>query len=327
MQSLVNMSSNNTSSVPLQENNQTVTDVVNETVNEVLDKALKQVSEEISRQTQPFTPSQANVSNLPNLSKSLSNLPTIHTPTFKKVNKSSGKARKNKKVNTAINKPKRAKNPIIKLTDDDKSKISISELKAKCRELGIKGYSKKTKDELMDLLLQSFNDNAEVQKISLLVKNVQHLKKICRELGVRGYSKKKKTELVDIICEERDHKHKIESAIDDFLQNKPIPDYLLTKTIMMNCYRYIESKKLNISLEDAVQCILDDYSQIKRDIIKLLCKKIKKKTVGENVENKQDVQQTTNTTNNTNNNASNNTKNKQNSHEKNNQQSNQSDKK
>ena len=192
----------------------------------------------------------------------------------KSKRKSDGSVTKQSKSRAKKEKP--VKETIKLLSDEDKSKISISELKAKCRELGVRGYSKKTKEELMDLLLKSFNNDQEVQKISLLVKNVQHLKKICRELGVRGYSKKKKNELVDIICEEREHKQKIETEIDNCLENKPIPDYLLTKTIMMNCYKYIESKKLNISLKEAVKCISDDYTQIKRDIIKLLCKKIKK---------------------------------------------------
>ena len=161
-------------------------------------------------------------------------------------------------------------------SDQDKSKISIAELKAKCRELGIKGYSKKTKNEIIKMLVDNFSDDPTVQKIALLVEKVQELKKICHELGIRGYSKKKKTELVQIICNAREHQKEIEDQLDAFFAENTVPECLMTKDIILACYRYVEAKSLDVTLQKCMQFVSDQYPQIQRDITKILCKRIKK---------------------------------------------------
>ena len=68
------------------------------------------------------------------------------------------------------------------------SKFTVLHLKNKCRILGISGYSKLTKDELIDLI-----------ELTLLNFTVQQLKELCKILEISGYSKLNKDELVDLI--------------------------------------------------------------------------------------------------------------------------------
>jgi hypothetical protein len=68
------------------------------------------------------------------------------------------------------------------------SKFTVSHLKDKCKILGISGYSKLTKDELIDLI-----------ELTLLNLTVQQLKELCKILEISGYSKLTKDELVYLI--------------------------------------------------------------------------------------------------------------------------------
>ena len=68
------------------------------------------------------------------------------------------------------------------------SKFTVLHLKDKCRILRISGYSKLTKDELIDLI-----------ELTLLNFTVQQLKELCKILEISGYSKLTKDELVYLI--------------------------------------------------------------------------------------------------------------------------------
>lgn len=164
--------------------------------------------------------------------------------------------------------------------------VSINELKQKCRQFGIKGYSKKTKKQIIGMLVAEHGDNEEIQRIELLVQNVKSLKVICNKLGIRGYSKKKKSELVDIICNTRLHKKELSDQLDEMLQSSALPDYLLTKAILMVCYELIETKKIEMSLKECVEYLSENYELIQQDIVKILYKRIKKqiKTVDDKPE-------------------------------------------
>ena len=69
--------------------------------------------------------------------------------------------------------------------------LIVKELKEKCKEQDIKGYSKLKKDELIKLL-------TPLEKLS-----VKDLKERCKEQGIKGYSKLKKQQLLDLLkdCE------------------------------------------------------------------------------------------------------------------------------
>ena len=159
----------------------------------------------------------------------------------------------------------------------DKSKISIVELKSICKQLGVKGYSKKTKNEIIQLLLQKFCDDPKVQRIELLVKNVQYLKKICHDLQIRGYSKKKKTELVDIICEVRQHNQKLLDQLDEFLQQDNRQVDPLYKSFFLKSLCKMETKNIMFSVAAAAKCIFGKHGEIEKEIVKLFYKRIIKR--------------------------------------------------
>jgi hypothetical protein len=162
-------------------------------------------------------------------------------------------------------------------TRKDESMISIAELKAKCRALGIKGYSKKKKNEIVELLLSNFPDDAEIQKIALLVKNVKLLKKICYQLGIRGYSKKKKTQLVEIISVTQKHKQQLTNNIAKAMDENPNSKNIsIPQDIIFQCFEALESKGCEMAVEVLVKHLTDNYPLVQKDIVKAICKRIRK---------------------------------------------------
>ena len=159
----------------------------------------------------------------------------------------------------------------------DKSKISIVELKSICKQLGVKGYSKKTKSEIIQLLLGKFKDDPKVQRIELLVKNVQYLKKICHELQIRGYSKKKKTELVDIICSVRQHNKELSDELNGFLREYNLEADDLYQRIFLKALNKMEAKKIPFSVTSASRAIFGKNGEIEKEVVKLFYKRIMKR--------------------------------------------------
>ncbi len=163
-----------------------------------------------------------------------------------------------------------------KKSSKNSTMISIAELKTICRERGIKGYSKKTKSQIISLLRDNYKDDKEIEEIILLVKNVKELKKLCYEMGIRGYSKKKKRELVDIVWKTKNYEKQIEKKLDQLLLNSKLPFYFASKNIILSCFYKIHLKNKEISLEECYQYINKKYDPITKDIVKYLCKKINK---------------------------------------------------
>ena len=168
--------------------------------------------------------------------------------------------------------------------------ISITELKNTCKKYGIKGYSKKKKSQIVDMLVEKYASNDDIKRIVLLVKNVKELKKICNELGIRGYSKKKKLHLVETILETQAHKDSIATYIDQFLDANPFPESLLTESILVYCYELIERKNIECSLEEFCQYV-SDYETIRKDITKMIYKSIKKQVKNDDDDDDDDGKQ------------------------------------
>lgn len=74
-------------------------------------------------------------------------------------------------------------------------KLTVIELKKKCKEKGIKGYSKMKKNELIQLLKPETKKSAPTHDTLTLV----DLKKECKEKGIKGYSKMKKNQLLKLL--------------------------------------------------------------------------------------------------------------------------------
>src|SRR6056300_189949 len=73
----------------------------------------------------------------------------------------------------------------------DFSKMSRNDLINKCKELGIKKFSNKKKNELIKLIHNSKMDFSKMSRNDLINK--------CKELGIKKYSNKKKNELIQLI--------------------------------------------------------------------------------------------------------------------------------
>ena len=85
----------------------------------------------------------------------------------------------------------------------DLKKLSVIELKKKCKESGLKGYSKLKKVELVQLLKKS-QSKQETKKFApkLDKLTVADLKKKCKEKGIKGFSKMKKNQLLKLLYPE-----------------------------------------------------------------------------------------------------------------------------
>lgn len=154
--------------------------------------------------------------------------------------------------------------------DDDKQPmVSISQLKSKCRKLGLTGYSKKTKNEIVEMLLNHSPEDEEIQQIALLVKNVQVLKKKCKELGIRGYSNKKKNEIVKIIHTKTKYQTELEQKLEALLETYPID--FLSKSLILKCYTRV-LKFHKISLQDFVKFVNENSAKIQKVVAYKICK-------------------------------------------------------
>ena len=85
----------------------------------------------------------------------------------------------------------------------DLKKLSVIELKKKCKERGFKGYSKLKKVELVQLLKKPQPKQETKKSAPKLDKlTVSDLKKKCKENGIKGFSKMKKNQLLKLLYPE-----------------------------------------------------------------------------------------------------------------------------
>lgn len=83
------------------------------------------------------------------------------------------------------------KSPKIPL---DLQKLKVKELISLAKQLGLKGYSKLTKDKLINLIQSPYSPTKELKKL-----NVKELKNLAKNLNLKGYSKMKKDDLIKIL--------------------------------------------------------------------------------------------------------------------------------
>ena len=93
--------------------------------------------------------------------------------------------------------------------------VLVKELHKKCKELGIKGYSKLKKADLENLL----KSHGQVMEQPPTTKKwtVVQLKKKCKEMKVKNCSKKKKAELLQLVDDKKQKK-----TVDPFQRKKRI---------------------------------------------------------------------------------------------------------
>ena len=156
------------------------------------------------------------------------------------------------------------------------NKISIPELKAKCKQMDIKGYSKKKKTEIVTLLIDNSKGDPEIAKIALLAKTVKDLKKECKSLKLKGYSKKKKRELVESIYNTRKKIEKVNNEIEKLYSPNCFPDYLLTKELLKKCYWQIQKTKPDITIKFFLRHLKNYFDYIEKETIKIIVRRTKK---------------------------------------------------
>lgn len=158
----------------------------------------------------------------------------------------------------------------------DDAMISIAELKAKCKALNIKGYSKKNKDEIVKMLLKDHGDDPEIQKIELLVENTKSLKNICCQMKLKGYSVMKKNELVELILDTRNKNKELQEAICAYVDSNQ--DYLrqTTQNVLRKCFEETERKNMNLTLKQMLECF-ETNEKFENYLVKTLFKLISKK--------------------------------------------------
>ena len=160
-----------------------------------------------------------------------------------------------------------------KKDQQETNKISIYQLKKMCKENKIKGYSKKKKNELVELLLATC-DTKEVKRAVFLAKTVKELKQRCKELKIKGYSKKRKIDLVNIIQQKEKENEELIKAIDTKYDATEKEEYLSTKDIIKRCYNC--PKIGDIKLDEIIQYFTQQEEQTIKDIVKTMTKKIRK---------------------------------------------------
>ncbi len=79
---------------------------------------------------------------------------------------------------------------------------TVRELKILCKEINIIGYSKKNREELIEVIdkyeyeLEIVNKTCE---INYFTKTVRELKILCKERNIKGYSKKNKQTIIELL--------------------------------------------------------------------------------------------------------------------------------
>lgn len=152
--------------------------------------------------------------------------------------------------------------------------ISILELKTKCKELKIRGYSKKKKKQIVDLLISNGNkDDPEIRRISLLAKTVKQLKKMCKQLEIKGYSKKKKNDLVQIIHDTEMSNKLLSEKLHCLCDKYNIQQDYEIEGIIAVCHKRLSKHDSSCTIEHVLQIFKDYHKDIEKDII---CKAIRR---------------------------------------------------
>lgn len=68
---------------------------------------------------------------------------------------------------------------------------TVPELRQKCKELGLTGYSKKPKDALIKMIKEAKSGNPDLECMT-----VKELRRQAKEVGIPGYSKMRKDDLI-----------------------------------------------------------------------------------------------------------------------------------
>lgn len=106
---------------------------------------------------------------------------------------------------------------MISMNEYKYSFYNLDELKILCRESGIKGYSHKTKIQIINLLIDYDKKNTNNNETEDYNKyTVVELKEICRQNDIKGYSGKKKSQIIDLILDFFDE----ESGSEDNIKEK-----------------------------------------------------------------------------------------------------------
>ena len=164
-------------------------------------------------------------------------------------------------------------------TSIDLSKFTVSQLKQKCKDLGLKGYSKMKKDELIKLINGNNNDdsasNNDIEEeldntsIDLSKLTVSQLKQKCKDLGLKGYSNKKKDELIELINgnnnddsasnnDNNDNEYKNTSNV---LTLCPIPEFIDIETVKAYIENYMRPRLPFYNDTERPLYIEDEFSE------------------------------------------------------------------
>ncbi len=155
--------------------------------------------------------------------------------------------------------------------------ITVTELKRMCKDNGVKGYSKKSKSEIVNMLINATDPTPELQKVALLTMVIKDLKRECKKLKIRGYSKKKKNELVNLIYDEQQAQKNIESKVKLAVDN--FPSFLIDHVII-KIHNQIRAKDDTATVASTVKLIEEMHPSIEKTVKKMLMKEAKRRRLG-----------------------------------------------
>jgi len=159
----------------------------------------------------------------------------------------------------------------------ENNKISIYELKKLCKQFGVKGYSKKKKSELVEMLLLNVDkSNDDVRRACYLSKTVKQLKAICKVLKIKGYSKERKIDLVNIINAKEKQNKELKEEIDKYFTDNSIQDTINMKSIINDAFVYQKCDPA-ATLSDLITFYTENEDKIKSVFVRTFNKKYRNK--------------------------------------------------
>lgn len=96
----------------------------------------------------------------------------------------------------------------------DYNSMTTADLREKLKELGVAGYSKKTKSELIKMLTDFTKEKVDKSSGEFSNMTVPQLREKCKERKIPGYSKKKRDELIAMLekADDPDEEMKVASV-------------------------------------------------------------------------------------------------------------------
>ncbi len=157
----------------------------------------------------------------------------------------------------------------------DNKTVSIPYLKKKCRQLGVKGYSKMNKADLVKILVKEHSDDPDVQKISLLVQNMKNLKRKCRQLGITGYSELDKQHIVARIISKESKDKNVNQRLENALKSPAYADTrIFDRAFVKDVYDEV-SKRSTADVTHILRVMSHNKASLRAQLFRNVCRLVR----------------------------------------------------